>query len=124
MLHMKNDFNKKIQGFIKDLEDASPNIKNTLTEIYPVTFKLNIEGHKDIYISLAKDVKAISFSPIEKIDFEMVSSLTEIFELLVTKKIKRGMFIGDQELAMATDEVVVATVIQLSTRGTVGSDNW
>ncbi|MDA7800696.1 hypothetical protein N9A14_03345 [Gammaproteobacteria bacterium] len=97
---MKNDFNKKIQGFIKDLEDASPNIKNTLTEIYPVTIKLNIEGHKDIYISLAKDVKAISFSPIEKIDFEMVSSLTEIFELLITKKIKRDMFIGDQELAM------------------------
>ena len=100
MLHMKNDFNKKIQEFIKDLEDASPNIKNTLTEIYPVTFKLNIEGHKDIYISLEKDLKAISFSPLEKIDFEMVSSLTEIFELLITKKIKRGMFIGDQELAM------------------------
>jgi hypothetical protein len=71
---MKNDFNKKIQGFIKDLEDASPNTKNTL--------------------------KAISFSPVEKIDFEMVSSLTEIFELLITKKIKRDMFIGDQELAM------------------------
>ena len=70
MLHMKNDFNKKIQGFIKDLEDASPNIKNTLTEIYPVTFKLNIQGHKDIYISLERDVKAISFRPEEKIDFD------------------------------------------------------
>jgi len=85
---MKNDFNKKIQGFIKDLEDASPNTKNTLKEIYPVTFKLNIEGHKDIYISLENDLKAISFSPVEKIDFEMVSSLTEIFELLITKKNK------------------------------------
>ena len=48
MLHMKNDFNKKIQGFIKDLEDASPNTKNTLTEIYPVTFKLNIKGYTAI----------------------------------------------------------------------------
>ena len=100
MLHMKNDFNKKIQGFIKDLEDASPNIKNTLKEIYPVTFKLNIEGHKDIYISLDKDLKTISFSPSVKIDFEIASSLTGIFELLITKKIKRNMFIGDQELAM------------------------
>ena len=30
----------------------------------------------------------------------------------------------NEQFKFPTDEVVVATVIQLSTRGTVGSDNW
>ena len=100
MSHMRNNFNKRIQGFIRDIEDASPNMKNTLTEIYPVRFKLNIDGHKDIYISLEKEIKTMSFSPIGEINFEIASSLAEIFEFLITKKMKKNMFIGDQEIAM------------------------
>ena len=42
MLLMMNDLFDIINAFIKDIEDASPNLKNNLNEIYPIKFKLNL----------------------------------------------------------------------------------
>jgi len=42
MLLMMNDLFDIIKAFIKDIEDASPNLKNNLNEIYPIKFKLNL----------------------------------------------------------------------------------
>ena len=41
---MRNDLIDILQGFIQDIEDASPNTKNKLKEIYPINFKLSLSG--------------------------------------------------------------------------------
>jgi len=51
MLLMKNNLLKLLIPLSKDIEDASPNLKNKLNEIYPIRFKLDLVGHKDIYFA-------------------------------------------------------------------------
>ena len=100
MSHMKNDYQDNFQKLLRDIEDATPNIKNTLFNIYPVAFKVSLKGHKNIYVSIDKEIRSISFSPILKVDFEIITSVNEILKMMITKKIDRNIFIGDQELAM------------------------
>ena len=100
MLPMKSELKNSFQRLLSDLEDATPNIKDTLLEISPVAFKINLKGHKDIYISIDKAERSISFDPKPNIDFEIVSSLNELFRMLITKKVDRNIIKGDQELAM------------------------
>ena len=54
---MKNNFSGFINNFIHDLEEASPVTKAKLKEIYPIKFKVSLDGHKDIFISLDEDKK-------------------------------------------------------------------
>tara|TARA_B100000768_G_C11032758_1_gene270823 strand:- start:18 stop:521 length:504 start_codon:yes stop_codon:yes gene_type:complete len=105
---MRNDLTDIFQDFIQDIEDASPNTKNKLKELYPINFKLNLSGHKDIFISLDEKLKKISFDEIINPNFEINISVSEIFELIITKKIKKTMLIGDVELAI----VLVNTIIK------------
>ena len=49
---MKNNFSGFINNVIHDLEEASPVTKAKLKEIYPIKFKVSLDGHKDIFISL------------------------------------------------------------------------
>ena len=100
MLPMKSELKNSFQRLLSDLEDATPNIKDTLLKISPVTFKINLKGHKDIYISIDKEERSISFDPKPNIDFEIISSLNELFRMLITKKVDRNIIKGDQELAM------------------------
>ena len=97
---MKSELKNSFQRLLNDLEDATPNIKDTLLEISPVAFKINLKGHKDIYISIDKAERSISFDPKPNTDFEIVSSLNELFRMLITKKVDRNIIKGDQELAM------------------------
>ena len=105
---MRNDLIDILQGFIQDIEDASPNTKNKLKEIYPINFKLSLSGHKNMFISLDEKSKRISFDEIINPDFEINTSVSEILELIVTKKIKKTMLVGDVELAI----VMVNTLIK------------
>ena len=57
MSHMKNEIIKALSSLISDIEEASPNTKSKLQEIYPISFSINLKGHKTIYISLDKNVK-------------------------------------------------------------------
>ena len=75
MLLMENDLLRIINSLFGDIEDASPNLKNKLNEIYPIKFKLELVGHKDIYFDLDQNKKNISFSPNEVIDFEIRTSV-------------------------------------------------
>ena len=102
MLLMMNDLFDLIKAFIKDIEDASPNLKNKLNEIYPIKFKLELVGHKDIYFDLDQNKKNISFSPNEVIDFEIRTSVKESLDFLIGKKINRGMLYGDTDKAILT----------------------
>ena len=102
MLLMENDLLRIINSLIKDIEDASPNLKNKLNEIYPIKFKLELVGHKDIYFDLDQNKKNISFSPNEVIDFEIRTSVKESLDFLIGKKINRGMLYGDTDKAILT----------------------
>ena len=99
---MENDLLRIINTLIKDIEDASPNLKNKLNEIYPIKFKLELVGHKDIYFDLDQNKKNISFSPNEVIDFEIRTSVKESLNFLIGKKINRGMLYGDTDKAILT----------------------
>jgi hypothetical protein len=99
---MENDLLRIINSLIRDIEDASPNLKNKLNEIYPIKFKLELVGHKDIYFDLDQNKKNISFSPNEVIDFEIRTSVKESLDFLIGKKINRGMLYGDTDKAILT----------------------
>ena len=102
MLLMESDLLKIINSLIRDIEDASPNLKNKLNEIYPIKFKLELVGHKDIYFDLDQNKKNISFSPNKVIDFEIRTSVKESLDFLIGKKINRGMLYGDTDKAILT----------------------
>jgi hypothetical protein len=99
---MENDLLRIINSLFGDIEDASPNLKNKLNEIYPIKFKLELVGHKDIYFDLDQNKKNISFSPNEVIDFEIRTSVKESLDFLIGKKINRGMLYGDTDKAILT----------------------
>ena len=99
---MENDLLRIINSLFRDIEDASPNLKNKLNEIYPIKFKLELVGHKDIYFDLDQNKKNISFSPNEVIDFKIRTSVKESLGFLIGKKINRGMLYGDTDKAILT----------------------
>jgi hypothetical protein len=59
-------------------------------------------GHKDIYCSLDQDKKNITFNKIENIDFEIRTSIKESIDILISKKLNRGMLYGNTEKAILT----------------------
>ncbi|MDC1099879.1 hypothetical protein OAS93_01125 [Gammaproteobacteria bacterium] len=99
---MENDLLRIINSLFRDIEDASPNLKNKLNEIYPIKFKLELVGHKDIYFDLDQNKKNISFSPNEVTDFEIRTSVKKSLDFLIGKKINRGMLYGDTDKAILT----------------------
>lgn len=100
MLPMKNELTSLLATLMSDIEDASPNTKSKLQEIYPISFKIDLKGHKDIYVCLDDSTKNITFSKIDNIDFQIEGSISEFLEILFTKKIKKEMLTGDVELAI------------------------
>ena len=69
MLRMKNELTSLFATLMNDIEDASPNTKSKLQEIYPISFKMDLKGHKDIYVCLDDSTKNITFSKIDNVDF-------------------------------------------------------
>ena len=100
MLRMKNELTSLFATLMNDIEDASPNTKSKLQEIYPISFKMDLKGHKDIYVCLDDSTKNITFSKIDNVDFQIEGSISEFLEILFTKKLKKEMLTGDVELAI------------------------
>ena len=100
MWHMTNKLLKIINNAINDIENASPVTRDKLIQIYPISLLLSIEGHKNIYFSLDKNSKKISFEKTSNIDFEIRSSIKEILDLIFSKKIKKEIIYGDNEKAI------------------------
>ena len=77
MLLMENDLLRIINSLFRDIEDASPNLKNKLNEIYPIKFKLELVGHKDIYFDLDHNKNCLLYtspSPRDRTRSRMPSS--------------------------------------------------
>ena len=113
MLLMKSNLLNIAYSLIQDIEDASPNLKNNLNEIYPIRFKLDLVGHKDIYCNLDQNKKNISFNKIEDADFEIRTSVKESLDFLISKKINRGMLYGDTEKAILTINAFIKSEVDV-----------
>ena len=113
MLLMKSNLLNIAYSLIQDIEDASPNLKNNLNEIYPIRFKLDLAGHKDIYCNLNQNKKNISFNKIEDTDFEIKTSVKESLDFLISKKINRGMLYGDTEKAILTINAFIKSEVDV-----------
>jgi hypothetical protein len=110
---MKSNLLNIAYSLIQDIEDASPNLKNNLNEIYPIRFKLDLVGHKDIYCNLDQNKKNISFNKIEDTDFEIRTSVKESLDFLISKKINRGMLYGDTEKAILTINAFIKSEVDV-----------
>ena len=99
MLHMENSLNKILSNLLNDIEEASPNSRASLYNIYPINFVLALKGHKKIHLQFEQNHKRISFKELDSPNFEIHATVTEILQLIFTKKIKKSMLSGDVELA-------------------------
>lgn len=110
---MTNNLLKIINSVINDIEDASPVARDKLVQIYPISFLLSIEGHKNIYFNLDKNCKNISFEKTSHIDFEIRSSIKEMFDLIFSKKIKKEIIYGDNEKAILLINAILKSDIDI-----------
>jgi hypothetical protein len=110
---MTNSSLKIINNVINDIENASPVARDKLIQIYPINFLLSLEGHKNIYFSLDKNSKNISFEKTSHIDFEIRSSIKEVLDLILSKKIKKEIIYGDNEKAILMVNAILKSNIDI-----------
>jgi len=106
------DTNKALNRLIKDLKDSSPNLENSIKEIAPVSFFLNIKHHKDIYITINEDFSKISFLE-QGYDFEIRASLIDILKLAISGKLNKGLIYGNVEVAIVLFNAVHKSNVDL-----------
>jgi hypothetical protein len=109
---MTNNLLKIINNIINDIENASPVARDKLIQIYPISFLLSLKGHKNIYFSLDKNSKNISFEKTSHIDFEIRSSIKEVLDLILSKKIKEIIY-GDNEKAILMINAILKSDIDI-----------
>ena len=106
------DTNKAFNRLIKDLKDSSPNLENSIKEIAPVSFFLNIKHHKDIYITINEDFSKISFLE-QGYDFEIRASLIDILKLAISGKLNKDLIYGNVEVAIVLFNAVHKSNVDL-----------
>ena len=111
LLEMIN-LNKVFIQFLSDLEESSPSLKKSLNEISPVEFCLNIKGHKKIYIKYDGMNSHISFNANEH-QFEINGTLTELLNLLASRKLNKNLINGDSEKAIVFANIILKSKVDL-----------
>ena len=111
LLEMIN-LNKVFIQFLSDLEESSPSLKKSLNEISPVEFCLNIKGHKKIYIKYDGTNSHISFHA-NKHQFEINGTLTELLNLLASRKLNKNLINGDSEKAIVFANIILKSKVDL-----------
>ena len=111
LLEMIN-LNKVFIQFLSDLEESSPSLKKSLNEISPVEFCLNIKGYKKIYIKYDGTNSHISFHANEH-QFEINGTLTELLNLLASRKLNKNLINGDAEKAIVFANIILKSIVDL-----------
>ena len=106
------NINKSINSLIKDLKDSSPNLENSIKEIAPVSFLLNIKHHKNIYITINEDSSKISFSE-QSYDFEIRASLMDMLKIAISGKLNKDLIYGNGEIAIVLFNAIHKSDIDL-----------
>ena len=108
MINFKNSLKK----ILKDIEESSPKLRNTLKEISPISFCINLKGYKKVFISIDGDNSNISFEE-NNIQFEINGSLIEIIYTIISGKINKSLIKGDAELAIVFFSAIYKSDIDL-----------
>ena len=108
MIDIKVGFNK----LLADIEESSPNLRNTFKEISPVGFCLNIKGHKNIYVTIDGDNSDITFQE-NNYNFEIKSSVIELIKVATSGKINKSLIGGDTEIAIVLLNAIFKSNIDL-----------
>ena len=98
---------------LSDLEESSPNFTNSLSEIYPITFTINIEDFKKIFISLDHQASSIGFEEENTSQFEIKGSIKDFIKTLSTRKLHKQLITGDAELAVVFFNAVIKLDIDI-----------
>ena len=106
------DINKLFIRLLEDLEESSPNLRNSLKEISPLEFCINIKGHKNIYIKIDDKDSEISFGK-NNPQFEIRGSLIELLNSLVSKKLNKNLIFGNSELAIVFVNIILKSNIDI-----------
>ena len=108
MIDIKVGFSK----LLADIEESSPNLRNTFKEISPVSFCLNINGHKNIYVTIDGDNSDITFQE-NNYNFEIKSSVIELIKVATSGKINKSLIGGDTEIAIVLLNAIFKSNIDL-----------
>ena len=106
------DVNKLLIKLLADLEESSPNFRESVKEISPLEFCINIKGHKNIYIKIDDKNSEISFLR-NNPQFEIRGSLIELLNTLVSKKLNKNLVFGNSELAIVFVNIILKSNIDI-----------
>ena len=98
---------------LDDLEESSPNFTNSLGELYPITFAINVEGFKKIFISLNHQASSIGLENENISQFEINGSIKDFIKTLSTKKLHKQLITGDAELAVVFFNAIIKLDIDI-----------
>ena len=110
---IKNSLSNSISKILQDLEESSPNTRDSLNELYPIKFGLQIDKHKELFFDIDINKKEVSFSKIENPQFFIKASSKDLLELLLKEKINKQMIIGDEEIAIVFLNLVIKSEVDL-----------
>ena len=98
---------------LNDLEESSPNFTNSLGELYPITFAINIEGFKKIFVSLDHQASSIGLAEENTSQFEIKGSIKDFIKTLTTRKLHKQLITGDAELAIVFFNAIIKLDIDM-----------
>ena len=110
------NFNKALVKLLSDVQESSPNLKNTLNEISPIAFSVrlkghNLKGHKKLYFYINNKNSSISFSEIFPSQFNINASMIDIIQTFSSGKLKKNLIDGDTELAIVFFNAIIKSNI-------------
>ena len=85
------NLNRGLKKLLNDVKESSPSFKESLKEISPLSFGINIEGHNKINIELNGDKSNISFNSNKENDFEIAGTTIDIIKVVTSGKIQKNL---------------------------------
>ena len=97
MLDIKNKASLAINKFIDDAINASPDLKDKLDNISPISFDLSVADIGPFYIKINKEEVAASLDYISDNDFSVSIGLVEAAKYITHGTIEKNHIVGDAE---------------------------
>ena len=105
------NLNEALVKLLSDIQESSPNLKNTLNEISPIAFSVHLKGNKKLYFYINNKNSSISFSEIFPSQFNINASMIDIIQTFSSGKLKKNLIDGDTELAIVFFNAIIKSNI-------------
>jgi ubiquinone biosynthesis protein UbiJ len=113
MSPIKNNLSNSVSKILQVLEESSPNTRNSLSELYPIKFGLQIDNHKELFFDIDINKKEVTLTKIDNPQFFIKASSKDLLELLIKEKINKQMIVGDEEIAIVFLNLVIKSEVDL-----------